>query len=79
MDRKSKIFLHLQNFIGRITIIIIAPLFFFSSLVFFYRIRNLKEIRRRCAAEFTKHKGGWIICSNHLTMIDSFILVPFSA
>ena len=74
MSKKSQIFLHLQNFIGRISILILAPLYFFAAKVFFYRVRDLKEIRRRCAAEFAKHKGGWIICSNHLTMIDSFIL-----
>jgi hypothetical protein len=74
MGKKSKIFLHLQNFIGRIAILIIAPLYFFAAKLFFYRVRDLKEIRRRCAAEFAKHKGGWIICANHLTMIDSFIL-----
>ena len=74
MDKKSKIFLHLQNFIGRITIIIIAPLFFLSSLVLFYRVRNLKEVRRQCTIEFSRHKGPWLICANHLTMVDSFIL-----
>jgi hypothetical protein len=74
MDRKSKIFLNLQNFIGRITVLVVAPLYFFVSRIFFYRVRDLKEIRHRCAAEFARHKGGWIICSNHLTMIDSFIL-----
>jgi hypothetical protein len=74
MDRKSKIFLHLQNFLGRITILITAPVFFFMALIFFYRIRNLKEIRRQCAIEFSRHGGSWIICANHLTMIDSFIV-----
>ena len=74
MSKKSQILLHLQNFIGRISILVLAPLYFFAAKVFFYRVRDLKEIRRRCAAEFAKHKGGWIICSNHLTMIDSFIL-----
>jgi hypothetical protein len=58
MDKKSKTFLHLQNILGRIIILIIAPLYFFMSLIFFYRVRDLKEIRRRCDAEFTKHKGG---------------------
>ena len=66
--------MHLQNFIGRMAILILAPLYFLASRIFFYRVRDLKEIRRHCAAEFEKHKGGWIICSNHLTMIDSFIL-----
>ena len=74
MSKKSQILLHLQNFIGRISILILAPLYFFAAKVFFYRVRDIKEIRRRCAAEFAEHKGGWIICSNHLTMIDSFIL-----
>ena len=74
MTKKSLILLCLQEFIGRIAVLIIAPLYFFAAKVFFYRVRDIKEIRRRCAAEFEKHKGGWIICSNHLTMIDSFIL-----
>lgn len=74
MSGKSRIFLCLQNFIGRISILVLAPLYFFAVKVFFYRVRDLKEIRRRCTAEFARHGGGWIICSNHLTMIDSFIL-----
>ncbi len=74
MNKKSKIFLNLQNFIGQITVLVIAPLYFLAARILFYRVRDLKETRRRCAAEFKKHKGGWIICSNHLTMIDSFIL-----
>ena len=74
MDRKSKLFLAVQNLVGRITIIFIAPLYFFGARILFYRVRNLKEIRRQCAAEFSRHKGPWIICANHLTMIDSFIL-----
>jgi hypothetical protein len=74
MSRKSKIFLHLQNFIGRISILVLAPIYFLAAKVFFYRVRNLKEIRHRCADEFDRHKGPWIICANHLTMIDSFIL-----
>lgn len=74
MDEKSKLFLQVQNFIGQITVIIIAPLYFLLTRIFFYRIRNLKEIRRQCAEEFSRHKGPWIICANHLTMVDSFIL-----
>jgi len=74
MDKKSEIFLNLQNFIGRITVVVVAPLYFFVSRIFFYRVRDLKEIRRQCAIEFAQHKGSWIICANHLTMVDSFIL-----
>jgi 1-acyl-sn-glycerol-3-phosphate acyltransferase len=74
MATKSKIFLQLQNFIARVTIIFIAPLYFLIIRLFFYRVRGLEETRRQCAVEFAKHKGPWIICANHLTMIDSFIL-----
>ena len=66
--------MYLQKFIGRIAVLIIAPLYFLAAKVLFYRVRDLKGTRRRCAAEFNEHKGGWIVCSNHLTMIDSFIL-----
>jgi 1-acyl-sn-glycerol-3-phosphate acyltransferase len=74
MDKKSKGFLRLQNFLGRIAIIFIAPFYFFIVKILLYRIRNLKEIRRQCESEFARHKGPWIVCANHLTIIDSFIL-----
>jgi hypothetical protein len=74
MNKKSKVFLYLQNFLGRIAIIFIAPLYFIIVKILFYRIQNLKEIRRQCESEFARHKGSWIVCANHLTMIDSFIL-----
>ena len=75
MDAKSRFFLQLQNVLGRAAIFLIAPLCFFIVRILFYRIRNLREIRRQCAEEFAGHKGPWIICANHLTMIDSFILI----
>lgn len=74
MDTKSKVFIQVQNFLGRIAVLIIAPLYFFIAKILFYRVMNLKEIRRQCANEFARHKGPWIICANHLTMIDSFLL-----
>ncbi len=74
MDRKSEVFLQVQYFIGRITIFFIAPLYFLITRLLFYRVHNIKEIRRQCAEELSKHKGPWIVCANHLTMIDSFLL-----
>jgi hypothetical protein len=74
MDRKSRLFLQLQNLLGRIAIIIIAPLYFLAARILFYRVHDVRAIRRQCAEEFSRHKGPWIICANHLTMIDSFIL-----
>jgi 1-acyl-sn-glycerol-3-phosphate acyltransferase len=74
MDKKSRVFIQVQNILGRIAILIIAPLYFFIAKILFYRVQNLKEIRRQCVSEFARHKGSWIVCANHLTMIDSFIL-----
>lgn len=74
MDKESKLSLQVQYIIGYITIIVIAPLYFLITRILFYRVRDLKEIRRQCAEELSRHKGPWIICANHLTMIDSFLL-----
>jgi len=74
MDKKSKAAVWIQNISGRMAVIFIAPFYFFVAKILFYRVKNLKEIRRRCAEEFSRHKGPWIICANHLTMIDSFLL-----
>lgn len=74
MNKRSRFFLHLQDVLGRLAIFLIAAFYFFIARALFYRVRNLREIRRQCFAEFEKHKGPWIICANHLTMIDSFIL-----
>ncbi len=75
MDAGSRFALHLQNFLGRMAIVFVAPFYFIIARALGYRIRNLREIRRQCAAEFAAHKGPWIICANHLTMIDSFLLI----
>lgn len=64
----------MQDVLGRLAIFFIAPFYFCIAHALFYRIRNLKEIRRQCSEAFKKHEGPWIICANHLTMIDSFIL-----
>ena len=74
MDTKSKTALRLQEFLGRMAIFFIAPFYFLIARILFYRVRNLQEIRRQCDIEFSRHKGPWIICANHLTMIDSFLL-----
>lgn len=74
MDAKSRFFLQLQNILGRLAIFLIAPFYFLIERIMGYRIRNLRKLRRQCAAEFAAHKGPWIMCANHLTMIDSFLL-----
>ncbi|HPD55821.1 MAG TPA: lysophospholipid acyltransferase family protein [Smithellaceae bacterium] len=74
MDKKSKVAIRLQNFLGRLAVVFVAPFYFSVAKILFYRVKNLKEIRRQFALEYSRHKGPWIICANHLTMIDSFLL-----
>ncbi len=74
MDARSRFMLHLQNYLGRLAIVLVAPFYFLVARLLNYRVRNLRELRRQCAAEFASHKGPWIVCANHLTMIDSFLL-----
>ena len=74
MNARSRFMLHLQNFLGRLAIAFVAPFYFIVAHALHYRIRNLRELRRRCSAAFDAHKGPWLICANHLTMIDSFLL-----
>jgi hypothetical protein len=74
MNQKTERFLRLQNRLGRIAIVVLAPLYFLAARLMGYRVRHLKEIRRQCFAEISRHQGGWLVCANHLTMIDSFVL-----
>ncbi len=39
-----------------------------------YRFRDLKAFRQRCLDHFSQHGGGWLICANHLTLVDSVFL-----
>ena len=66
--------LQVQNFLGRLAIVFVAPFYFLIANVLRYRIRNLRQLRRECAAAIDGHKGPWLMCANHLTMIDSFLL-----
>jgi 1-acyl-sn-glycerol-3-phosphate acyltransferase len=74
MDARSRFWLQVQNVLGRLGLIFIAPFYFLIIRLMNYRIRNLRELRRQCSSECDSHRGPWIICANHLTMIDSFLL-----
>lgn len=71
-----------QHILGHMAVFIIGPIYFSIIRLMGYRVRNIKKIRDDFASNFKNHKGPWIICANHLTMIDSFILtyvmVPLS-
>jgi hypothetical protein len=66
--------LRVQNILGLIAVFVLAPLYFTAFRLMGYRVRNLNQFREECALHFEKHEGPWIICANHLTMIDSPIL-----
>ena len=74
MSWKAKFFLYLQRVMGRLSIFIVGPLTFIAVKLMGYRVRELKETRKVVRDLFEKHKGPWIVCPNHLTMIDSVIL-----
>jgi hypothetical protein len=65
---------YLQYFLGRFFVFIAAPLLPIIMKLLRYRVRNMASIRRTVRNLLKQHKGPWIICANHLTMIDSLIL-----
>ncbi|HAJ27152.1 MAG TPA: hypothetical protein DCG53_07905 [Syntrophus sp. (in: bacteria)] len=68
--------LRLQTALGSLTSWLLAPLYFlFLRSWRGYRVRDLDKIRRQWAGLTEGHKGPWLICGNHLTLIDSLILI----
>jgi 1-acyl-sn-glycerol-3-phosphate acyltransferase len=65
----------IQRELGRLVAIVWVPL---AVLVlrygFGYRIQRLQHIRREFKRIRSETKGPLVICANHLTMIDSFLI-----
>lgn len=74
MSALAKYSLNLQSLLGRLAAFVIGPLSYLLFKFMRYRVRDLRNVRRECLLHFKKHKGPWLICPNHLTMIDSAIL-----
>ncbi len=67
--------LKLQRIIGKIASFAMAPLYIlYLRIIRGYRIRNLRQIRKQWKDLTQDYAGPWLICSNHLTMIDSLII-----
>ncbi len=75
MNRWDRIGLKFQMILGVLALVLLAPLYFLGIKAMGYRIRDLKALREACRDLFQKHRGPWLICANHLTMIDSLLLV----
>jgi hypothetical protein len=71
---RARALLRLQNAIGRITAVVLAPCYFLLIRLMGYRIRDIRAVRAACRREFQRHEGPWLICANHLTMADSAFL-----
>ena len=67
--------LYLQHGLSWIFLPVIVPIYFIFLRSWGYKIRNVTKIRKACIEEFKKHPGPWLVCANHLTMIDSMILI----
>ncbi|HPC04343.1 MAG TPA: lysophospholipid acyltransferase family protein [Syntrophales bacterium] len=62
-----------QILAGRFAVLFTAFLTFLFIRVFRYRFVNLREFRREMKRIREEHEGPWLICPNHLTMIDSVV------
>jgi hypothetical protein len=74
LSLREKMLLALQNNLGRLTAVLLAPCYFALIRLMGYRIRDLKAVRALCRREFEQFEGPWLICANHLTMADSLLL-----
>ncbi|RJP38169.1 MAG: 1-acyl-sn-glycerol-3-phosphate acyltransferase [Desulfobacteraceae bacterium] len=70
----AKAHLWFQYVVGRLMIAIAAPLVILAIKAARYRIRDIHAVRRRVRDLTADHPGPWLICANHLTLIDSVIL-----
>ncbi|HYA15394.1 MAG TPA: lysophospholipid acyltransferase family protein [Syntrophales bacterium] len=64
----------IQYILGRVAIFLLGPLYFAIIRLLGYRVKDIRKVRKECSRHFRDHEGPWIICANHLTMIDSFII-----
>ena len=74
MKTSTKYLFNLQWLLCRLAIFIIGPLYYLAFILMGYKARDLRQVRKECLLHFRKHSGPWLICPNHLTMIDSAIL-----
>lgn len=74
MNQREKMYFHIQYLLGRLFIFIAAPVIMLAIRLCGYQVNRLAEIRARIRVRLQNHAGPWLICANHLTMIDSIII-----
>lgn len=63
-----------QMLASRLALPFLAPLAFLGVRLAGWRFRDLARTRKMVAAHMREHPGPWLVCANHLTMIDSVLL-----
>jgi 1-acyl-sn-glycerol-3-phosphate acyltransferase len=74
MEKRDRLLLGLQYLLGCFAVVVTAPLVFLAVRLRGYRIIDLERIRNEVSRLQREHEGPWLICPNHLTMIDSVIV-----
>jgi 1-acyl-sn-glycerol-3-phosphate acyltransferase len=70
-DRRN---LSLQQFLGGIAAVVTAPLCFLFVKMRGYSFHDLQQVRSAVKEISRDYEGPWLICPNHLTMIDSLVI-----
>jgi len=63
-----------QYWVGRLFVCVLGPVTYGLIRLMGWRVRDLRDVRRACWHHLKKHQGPWLVCANHLTLIDSAIL-----
>lgn len=71
MNKSDQKWLAVQDVLSRLAAFLYIPLVVLVIRLMGYRFRDLRAFRRQCREHFSRHDGGWLICANHLTLVDS--------
>ncbi len=74
MKPREQFGFRIQYLLGRLFIFIAAPVISLAIRFCGYRVSRLAETRAAVRARLQNHAGPWLICANHLTMIDSVLI-----
>jgi 1-acyl-sn-glycerol-3-phosphate acyltransferase len=74
LESKEQRGLRRQSLLGQLASVVTAPLLFLFVRLMGWRIRNLNAVRAEVAYRYWNHEGPWLVCANHLTMVDSLLI-----
>ena len=74
MNRSDKPWLAVQHVLSHLAAFIYIPLVAVVIRLMGYRFRDLRAFRQECLRHLRRHDGGWLVCANHLTLVDSVFL-----